>query len=213
MYGIKEHHYSGVETMFGFMRKKKQDSLPELPPPPSPLEFPMPTGDIPSIRAPETMDAPELPSFEPEEEKPIELPEAPSPEMPELPEPSTLPEIEPHEIPELPPMDSDTGHVEPLVPETFEEPSEKYEEPAEIPERETIRESIGPTFVSVDDYRNIMDSSNRVRAKLDETDEFVKRLAEIKSEEEKTFGKWRSQLEEIERKLGQIDKVIAKAKR
>jgi hypothetical protein len=192
--------------MFGF-GKKKQQSLPELPPPPSPPEFPMPEGDIPSIKPPSEL--PEAPSFEPEE-APIELPEAPVPEMPEMP----LPEFPSGEEEIAPPIEADTGHIEPIVPE--EQPVEMPVEEVpqfEVPEKETVRRPVGPAFVSVDEYRNIMEHSNRVRSKLSEADEFVHRLSEIKADEEKTFDKWRAQLEEIERKLGQIDRVIAKAKR
>ncbi len=205
MYGIKEHHYSGVETMFGFMRKKKQDSLPELPPPPSPGEFPMPEGDIPSIQAPEMPENIEAPEF-PSEEAPAELSEIPEPKMPEIP----MPKAE-----EMAPFEE---HEEPMVPDEEQAtisamPELSEEEEMPIAERETVRKPVEMAFVSVDEYRNIMDHSNRVRTKLDEADGFVHRLSEIKADEEKAFDKWRAQLEEIERKLGQIDRVIAKAKR
>ncbi|MEM4247229.1 MAG: hypothetical protein QXR48_02835 [Candidatus Woesearchaeota archaeon] len=192
----KEHHYLGVGTMFGFGKKKKQ-SLPELPPPPSPPEFPMPSGDIPEIRPREIPEA-ELPEIPAPEEKPIELPEAPSPEMPEAPKvEETVPPLE--EVP-----------AEPVVPEETHEVSEI---PAEVEVPEKVRMPVGPAFVAVDEYNKIMESSNRVRAKLAEADEFMHRLNEIKAEEEKAFDKWRSHLEEIERKLSQIDRVIARAKR
>lgn len=190
----------GVGTMFGF-GKKKQQSLPELPPPPSPPAFPSPEGDIPEIRAPEMTE--EIPS---PEEAPAELPEIPGPEMPEAPVPK--PE-------EMAPMEEFPS--EPSEPEELHEVAEVEEVPAqeeiEIPERETVRRPVGPAFVAVDEYRTIMEHSDRVKAKLAESDEFVHRLSEIKADEEKAFDKWRSQLEEIERKLGQIDRVIARAKR
>ncbi|MEM2915797.1 MAG: hypothetical protein QXT19_00335 [Candidatus Woesearchaeota archaeon] len=180
-------------TMFGFGKKKKP-SLPELPPPPSPPEFSMPEGDIPAIRpAQGPEEVPEIPTVEEREKKPAELPEAPVPELPEAPAVEEMPKPE----------------EEHLVPETIKEP-----EPVEetIEELETVRRPIGPAFVAVDEYRAIMEHSNRVRSKLEEAGEFVRRLSEIKAEEEKTFEKWRSQLEEIERRLGQIDRFIAKAK-
>lgn len=198
--------------MFGFIRKNKQESLPELPPPPSPPEFPMPQGDIPRIRSPDEMpEFPSAPSFDNDEEKALEIPEVPMPEMPEAPEPGLGEEIE------LPQM-SDMGHAEPFVPEDaheIETPETQQEEAPsfEVPERETVRRPVGPTFVSVDEYRTIMEHSDRVRSKLSEAEEFMHRLVEIKADEEKIFDKWRSQLEDIERKLGQIDRVIAKAKR
>ncbi len=193
--------------MFGFLKKKKELSLPELPPPPSPPAFPMPEGDIPAIQPAEgPAELPEIPAAEPyeHEEKPAELPEVPLPELPNLGQPTRR-----SALPELPeaPTGPEMPEEEPLVPETVEEPVEEA-----IAEPETVRRPVGPAFVAVDEYRTIMEHSGRVRAKLDEAGEFVRRLSEIKSEEEKTFEKWRLQLEEIERRLGQIDKFIAKAK-
>jgi hypothetical protein len=157
---------------------------------------------------------PSAPSFEPDEEKPIEIPEVPMPDMPEAPEPGIGDEIEA-------PQMGNMGHIEPFVPESREAPeiesfSETQQEEApsfEVPDRETVRRPVGPAFVSVDEYRTIMEHSDRVRSKLSEAEEFMHRLVEIKADEEKIFDKWRSQLEDIERKLGQIDRVIAKAKR
>jgi len=181
------HRYLGVGTMFGFGKKKKQ-SLPELPPPPSPPEFPLPEGDIPAIRPPEIP----VPV-----EAPAEIPEAPSPKIPEVPKA----EETPVPVTEAP--------SEPLVPEDVHEvPEVPSHEELEIPERKTALRPVGPAFLSVDEYSTIMEHSNRVREKLDEADGFVQRLSEIKAEEERAFEKWRSQLEEIERKLGQIDRVI-----
>ncbi len=204
----------GVGTMFGFGKKKKP-SLPELPPPPSSLEMPMPEGDIPAIRPPseiqEESELPEIPSFEPEE-KEVELPEIPEPKMPKVPMPGEA--ILPESLEEIPSFEEkEFAPVSPKIEEVPEEEQVPIEEEMPVAERETVRPQVGPAFVSVDEYRNILEHSNRVREKLDEADGMVARLHEIKASEEKTFGKWRSQLEEIERKLGQIDKVISKAKR
>ncbi len=117
--------------------------------------------------------------------------EIPVPEMPEIPKPEyeRKEEYEKPELPELAPV---------------EEPSL---------EREAVRKPISPAFVAMDEYRNILDQSNRVRAKLSEAEEFMHRLEEVKVEEEKTFERWRGQLEDVERKLGHIDRLIERAKR
>ena len=200
-----EHHYSGVVLMAFFKKKKKVD-VPGLPPPPSPPGLERPPGDIAPIKppsldlgppgevAPELPELPAAPAFAHEEEAPAELPEAPSPEMPEVPMPSPEERATPEEISAAPSF-------------------EPVEEAPEFPEREVLRKPVGPAFVSVDEYRSIIDNSNRVRAKLTEAEQYLHRLEEIKSEEEKLFEKWRSQLEDVERRLGHIDRVISKAKR
>lgn len=199
MNGFICYHYSGVETMVGFFTKKKQMAL-ELPPPPSPPNA-APLGDIPPIQpkpAEEQEALPELPEILAHEE--IELPEAPTPEIPEIPPPEDH-----HEETLLP-----VPEEKPVVPQLEEVPAvfDQTIEPQEI-----VRKPVGPMFVSLDDYRTIMEHSNRVRAKLMESEDFLKHLNEIKVEEEKTFAKWQSQLEDIERKLGHVDRIIAKAQR
>ncbi len=210
----KAHHHLGVETMLGLFKKKPSLSMPELPPPPSPPDFSKPVGDIPAIQAsdaiegPEELPAPgEMPEFPSFESRPggMEMPELPSaPEREEQPE---LPEAPLPELPEAPTPDG-MEPVESRGPFTVEEPT--LEPSGRV---ETVRRPVGPAFVSVDEYRSILENSNRVRAKLVEAEEFVRRLNEIKAEEENAFEKWRVQLEDIERKLAHVDKVIAKAKR
>jgi hypothetical protein len=190
--------------MFGFGKKKQSTAMPELPPPPSPPGSARPQGDIPAITAPETHDdLPELPEMP---RRSVDLPEPPAPEMPEMPAHEDFPAPEPVKEFEMPQPQSER----PDFPELM--PAESHDAPA-FEQRETVRRSVGPAFVSVDDYRTIMEHSNRVREKLAEAEQFVHRLHEIKAEEESVFEKWRGQLEDVERKLGHIDRVIAKAKR
>jgi hypothetical protein len=187
--------------MFGF-KKKQPLSLPELPPPPSPPDLSQPQGDLPEIKPsaetmPELPELPAAPSFEHEPEL-----EAPAPELPEAP----VPEAEVVEKKE------EYAVPEPAELTPVEEPEVSvFDRTLAAPER-TVR-PVGPVFVSVDEYRAIMENSNRVRAKLMEAEEFMQRLNEIKAEEEKAFERWRGQLEDVERKLGHIDRVIAKAQR
>jgi hypothetical protein len=202
--------------MFGFLKKKRPESTLELPPPPSPPGFERPAGDIPPIQPlagpeelPEAPSMPEFPAAPTFEHEPahegageVELPEVPAPELPEAPvpeEPQPVEEApEPMPVPELTPV---------------EEQPEVAIADRTLEGREMVRKPLGPTFVSVDEYRAIMENSNRVRAKLMEAEGTMRRLSEIKGEEEKTFDRWRAQLEDVERKLAHVDRVIAKAKR
>ena len=131
------------------------------------------------------------------------MPEAPAPRADEMAHDEIeVPLFEKNNYPEM--QDAEPPAIRPLI----EEPAMSAFEP-----RESVRKPVGPAFVSVDEYRTIMDNSNRVRDKLAEAEQFVHRLHEIKTEEENVFEKWRGQLEDAERKLGHIDRVIAKAKR
>lgn len=194
--------------MFGLKKKKKLSAL-DLPPPPAPPSIERPKGDLPPIKPSagppgELTELPELPPFESQEPtKPeLEVPEPspelefPAPPLPETPIPGTTFDVEPvstipRTLPELQPI---------------EEPSIEQREPR-------VRQAPGKAFVSVDEYQRILEHSNRVRAKLSEADDIMKRLDDIRGEEEKTFDRWRTQLEDVERKLSHVDRVMEKAKR
>ncbi len=77
--------------------------------------------------------------------------------------------------------------------------------------KETIRPKIKPTFVAVEDYKRIINDTNTIRSKLMEAENFVRRLSDLKNEEERAFEKWRTQLEDVEKKLNYVDQLIAKA--
>ncbi len=167
--------------LFGFLKKKKEE-LP-LPPPPSPPDLPpILKGDIESIRPSETTEEAPMPEF------------APMPELPEMPE-RLLP--------------APAGEKEVMV---FDRTVPKEEIPEPEPVAEVVRHMpVQPTFVAVEDYKRIINDTNVVRSKLMEAENFVRRLGDLKNEEERAFDKWRSQLEDVEKKLSYVDKLIAKA--
>lgn len=142
---------------------------------------------------------------------------------PPAPEPIPQPEFS---VPELPEPREFRGDFEPIrarelaVPEELPPlPEPIAPEPIriDIPMREeedveAIAPSIPPkSFIAIDDFRNIIDNSNMIRAKIMEAEDLIKHLSTIKTEEEKLFDKWRSNLEHIEKKLNYVDKVIEKA--
>ncbi len=181
--------------LFNLMKKRRSEELP-LPPPPPPALTPMLRGDIEPIRA-------ETPSQEEHFEPPLpELPRA-------LPGPT---------------QDSTAGAWKPSVSGPLEQSSagerevrifdrtiaaEAVEE--EQPVRETVRASPKPSFVAVEDYKRIINDTNTIRSKLMDAENFVRRLSDLKNEEERAFEKWRTQLEDVEKKLNYVDHLIAKA--
>ncbi|MEM3154493.1 MAG: hypothetical protein QW165_02920 [Candidatus Woesearchaeota archaeon] len=170
--------------LFGF-GKKRREELP-LPPPPSPPELPpLLKGDIEEIRPPEAPSAiPEIPPMEEHEEK---LPELP----PALPAP----------MPAMAPAEEKEARV-----------FDKTVQPeAEEPIREVVRTIPKPAFVAVEDYRRIINDTNTIRAKLMDAENFVRRLGDLKNEEERSFERWRTLLEDVEKKMNYVDQLIAKA--
>ncbi len=153
-----------------------------------------------------------------------ELPLPPPPTPPDLPPimkgdiESIRPEMAEEYAPEMPEMPIELSEPERLLPAPAGEkevmvfdrtvPKEAMPEP----ETEVVRHMpVQPTFVAVEDYKRIINDTNVVRSKLMEAENFVRRLGDLKNEEERAFDKWRSQLEDVEKKLSYVDKLIAKA--
>ncbi|MFH1511346.1 MAG: hypothetical protein ABIF10_06650 [Candidatus Woesearchaeota archaeon] len=154
--------------------------------------------------APEQTGSTELPDIPPIED--LDLPPPPAyPESKSIPEQASSPPSEffasqtPFELGNEP---------------SFEKPAEPEEPKIEVeefkpPERAPPR---GSLFVRVEDYRTMLESTGRIKDNLGESADLVMRLNELKNEEDKEFEKWRMQLEDIQRKLTYIDKVIFEAR-
>ena len=181
----------GVHMVFGFLKKKKDYELP-LPPPPLP---PLIRGDIPPIRAPPQ--APEeFPKLLPILNDPLQWES--SPERHEMFHPE-LPAME-KEVPPTPPPQQ---RGLPVFDKTIIDRTEK----------ETAHTLPAKSFVAVEDYRKIMNETNSIRTKLMNAENFVRKLTELKNDEERTLDKWRMHLEDVEKKLTYVDHVIEKAQR
>jgi hypothetical protein len=163
------------------LMKKRRSDELPLPPPPPPALPPMLRGDIEPIRATES----------PSPEEHFE------PSLPELPRALLGPT-----------QDSTAGEREVRI---FDRTiaAEAVEE--EQPVREVVRASPKPSFVAVEDYKRIINDTNTIRSKLMDAENFVRRLSDLKNEEERAFEKWRTQLEDVEKKLNYVDHLIAKA--
>ncbi|MBN1644919.1 hypothetical protein JW851_02685 [Candidatus Woesearchaeota archaeon] len=179
--------------MFKLFKKKKKDSSTVLPPPLPPEELPeKPKGDLPPI----------IPEQEPQED--VDIPELEFPAMPK----EELAEEE--EI--LPPKPKDFAVKKPLpkfesgVPTVFDKTIEE-----ELPSKKIIRPRLQPIFVGVDDYKLIINNTNIIRSKLLEAEDFAKKLNHLKHKESQILDKWQSRIEDIDKKMNYIDKLVSKA--
>lgn len=161
--------------------KKRRQEELPLPPPPSPPEL------QPFLKGDiDEIRPPEMPMEEHEEEFP-ELP-------PALPAPiSRMPSMPSAEEEEVRVFDKTIGQEE------------------EMPIREVERVIPKPAFVAVEDYKRIINDTNLIRSKLMDAENFVRRLGDLKNEEERSFERWRTLLEDVEKKLNYVDQLIAKA--
>lgn len=200
-------------ALLGLFRKKKKFDL-DLPPPPSaePEELSDVSG-IPDIRV-----GAELPP------PPVLKSKSKRPELP--------PEI-PVNLPEFPSMPSEEQEYEDRVPSPKTELELAVESPVESDLRKVSDENIvfdktvrpvseqtvevvhktpvRKTFISVDDYSAITDSCEIVRSKMADAEMLIRKINELKVEENKAVDAWLVHLEEIEKKLAHADKILAKA--
>jgi len=193
------NHQGGIMA-FGFSKKKKT-SGPDLPPPPSPPEKQGMPGDFAPIK-------PKGKVREPLEDISVK----PAPIGPPPPMQRSKGLTPPPILPKMPQVQS-----KPLsTPLQKRELKKIYDKTIKetVPERKEIirRTPTKPIFVSTEDYKKIMDDSNTIKARLLEADEFLNRLSTIEKQEEILFGKWRSRLEDVEKKLNYVDKIVSKAK-
>ena len=65
-----------------------------------------------------------------------------------------------------------------------------------------------PVFVKVDDYKEILDVLEMIRAKVSEIRQTIGNLKSLRSEEDAELEVWGNAINEIERKVGTIDKIM-----
>jgi hypothetical protein len=65
-----------------------------------------------------------------------------------------------------------------------------------------------PLFVKADDYKSILGALTVIRSKIGDSEKILADLNELKNVKDKSFEKWRTELEDIQRKLLYIDKTL-----
>ncbi|MDO8660914.1 MAG: hypothetical protein Q7K43_03425 [Candidatus Woesearchaeota archaeon] len=111
------------------------------------------------------------------------------------------------ELPDVPELQK------PFLLEPVSEPSmqkTKTSEFQEVPEQ--IRATVRPMFVSTDDYKQILSGANMIRTKLEQADHIMNQLTTLKNQQEQFFERWRTQLEDAEKKLTYLDTVLDNAR-
>src|SRR3989338_1339337 len=172
-------------------KKKKKDEkggrLDILPPPPISKPVSMPK---PELFLPKEVPVPEIPQFKPRFD------------IPELPrfEPKRF-EFKPVSFKPMPqsafkPVDK-TSNLE--IP--------KFKEEIEKPKIEPL-EKLEKSYISIEGFKDITEHINEIKKKIEESEEVLVRLNEIKNREDKEFEKWHSKFEDVQRKLVYIDKFL-----
>ena len=65
-----------------------------------------------------------------------------------------------------------------------------------------------PVFVKVDDYKEILDVLDMIKGKLEEIRGTLHDVHELRNQEDAEITMWNSTIDEIEKKVDNIDKMI-----
>ena len=190
-----------------FKKKSADEALPLPPPPEEPGRIEIPS-EIPPITfsgkfaREEAESGADVGPMEAVEEEASEVPESVAPrsiafeEIKPLPQLGALPSLTPVEAPEESvPVETAPAAVEAALPGEIE-----------------VLAPVGPIYVSAEEYQRVLEDANVIRAKLLESEEVVKSIAELRKQEERELDTWRKALNDVERKLSAVDNLLERAK-
>jgi len=62
--------------------------------------------------------------------------------------------------------------------------------------------------VKVDEYKDILELVGTIKAKLEDAKETLNKINEMKNDEDSELDLWHTEIEEIEKKVEHVDKVL-----
>lgn len=71
-----------------------------------------------------------------------------------------------------------------------------------------MKEGEAPVFVKVEDYKDVLDILELIKDKLEQAKKTLGDINELKNEEDSELDLWESTLNEVERKVHNIDRVL-----
>jgi len=187
-----------------FWNKKKSKGLPDLPVPKVENSEINKKEEISSL--PSFPDTPSKKGFSQSVIKdavePEEIPHLPTSEN-KLSKSLTKEISEPEELPEVPGIQKE--NKSPLPPLNSERKSPHREmnewKPSEIKRLDKKEIEKGPVFVRLDKFNDAKDSLEEMKFKLDEIDELLKTLKDVKAKEEKELTDWEKEMDELKARL------------
>lgn len=90
----------------------------------------------------------------------------------------------------------------------FELPIKRPIMPIEEPSAPSFQKEGKTVFVKIDDYRRAMKTMAEIKNKLYEIESILKKLDDLKQEEDTQLTGWHDSLDEIKSKLLEIDKTL-----
>lgn len=65
-----------------------------------------------------------------------------------------------------------------------------------------------PVFVKIENHKELLDIMAQIRGKTEEAKNMLRKISELKNEEDTELQSWRDNLEEVERKVEFISKLL-----
>ncbi len=65
-----------------------------------------------------------------------------------------------------------------------------------------------PVFVKIEDYKDVLDVIELIKNKIEQAKDVLGRINELKNEEDSELEVWKTNLEEIEGKIDDIDSSL-----
>ena len=65
-----------------------------------------------------------------------------------------------------------------------------------------------PIFVKIEGYKDVLDTINAIKMKITDAKDVLSQLSDLKAQEDAEIENWKSELEDVERKMNFIDSSL-----
>jgi len=65
-----------------------------------------------------------------------------------------------------------------------------------------------PIYIKLDEYESVTDIVNLIKEKLNESKDLLNKINQLRQEEDIEINDWKAQIESIEKKISNIDKML-----
>ena len=69
-----------------------------------------------------------------------------------------------------------------------------------------------PVFVKIEEYKDILDILDVIRNKIDKAKDTLVNIAELKDQEDQKISLWSKNIDEVEKKIDFIDRILFEPK-
>jgi len=114
---------------------------------------------------------------------------------------------------------AEIGMVKSIVSPEINQPAQIMQPEPQMPSRQLVSpppisrnfsKEAEPIFVKLENFRSAVDNFERVKGKINEIEELLKRINDVKHQEEKEMQEWENELQSVKEKIDSIDNSLFK---